>query len=332
MNDDLDAYFQHMKPHLKDSSRRVYVSTFSKLLSLLDIDFDGDDSIKEMISRRHALYEVLGTYNVNTAKNHFNVIAEVIRHSYHEEDRKEVMTEAYKLRDDTSQLYHKKVAAHLYSDNQKSKVIEWEDVLAVRTALELELNQRRVRSKITHKEVLTDSEIHLLQDAVIVGLYTYLPPLRNDFANIKVLTGKEYRDLSKDDRTNYNYLVRYAKSTKFYLHQFKTSKTHGSIVMEVPKPLKLLINFWLRVNDSGVLLINRNNETLSANGLSKYLSQIFERYTKKRIGSQMLRHIFLSSEFGEEIRKELESYSYKKGVAHAMGHSVKTQGDYVKIG
>ncbi len=53
------------------------------------------------------------------------------------------------------------------------------------------------------------------------------------------------------------------------------------------------------------------------------MQTIFKREFNKKVGTSLIRHIYLSDKYGEQI-KEMEQD------AEDMAHSYKTQNDYVK--
>jgi len=67
-------------------------------------------------------------------------------------------------------------------------------------------------------------------------------------------------------------------------------------------------------------LVNYDGSPLpSPNGITRILNKIFG----KRISSSMLRHIYLSSLYGDTLEKMKET-------ADKMGHSIETQKEYIK--
>ena len=59
------------------------------------------------------------------------------------------------------------------------------------------------------KELKKKKHLDLLQKYLVSALYTLMQPRRNAFANMKVISSKEYNKLSEDDK-NKNSLVIYS--------------------------------------------------------------------------------------------------------------------------
>ena len=79
----------------------------------------------------------------------------------------------------------------------------------------------------------------------------------------------------------------------------------------------------MRHNDSGYLLINRKGEALNSNGITKVLNRVGIAERGKPFGSSILRHSYLGHKYKEVSQEKAKD-------AELMGHSVQTQGDYVK--
>ena len=66
-------------------------------------------------------------------------------------------------------------------------------------------------------------------------------------------------------------------------------------------------------------LVYYNKKHIPDNGITRILNKIFN----KKIGSSMLRHIYLSGKYGNVLEEQKED-------AKMMGHNVMTQKDYIK--
>jgi integrase len=152
-------------------------------------------------------------------------------------------------------------------------------------------------------------------DAVILGLYTLLPPRRNvDYLLMKV--SKDGKDLD----TKFNWLD--MKKKQFIFNNYKTKKAFGQQILDVPAELMDLLKKYLKYKKEGegYLLVKFSGERLkSDNAITRRLNKIFD----KNVSSSMLRHIYLSDKYGK-VQEEM------KDDAEAMAHSVSQQKDYIK--
>ncbi len=179
-----------------------------------------------------------------------------------------------------------------------------------------------------NKEDINPREKALLQKWMVGSLYVLddkHPPLRNDFTPMKIISYKQYTDLTDEEKGENNYLVIQSRNKKFFsLGEYKTSQTYGVKRIDLTSKLNSVINIYQKYNDGDYLIYNAKNQPMSPNGLTKYLNKIFEPSGKNNISSTMLRHIYISEKFGGPTLKE------KKEVAEKMGHSVSTQEIYKK--
>ena len=113
---------------------------------------------------------------------------------------------------------------------------------------------------------------------------------------------------------------------QFVLNDYKTSKRYAEKRIDVPADLSKIIKIWLKHNTSGYFLVSPKDITkpMSSNEITKALQRISaEKFDGKRIGSSMLRHIYLSHKYSDVLKQ-------KQADADKMGHSVAQQNDYVK--
>jgi len=166
----------------------------------------------------------------------------------------------------------------------------------------------------------------LVQNYVISSLYVLDNfPRRNEYADMRVIRFEEFhKNLDDTEKEKCNWLV-YCESPKFkdrmsfHFYKFKTRRKFGVQVIPVRPELCKVLNMWLNVNQSGWLLLNKSMKKLSRNYLAIRLPQIFKG-CGKTIGSQMIRHIFITEEFeGDSTHRQ------RRFLSDQMGHTVTCQ-------
>lgn len=208
-------------------------------------------------------------------------------------------------------------AAGEKTDKEKAAWLNWEDVQKRRNELYDEIKSVK---KTTPEQYAT------LLNYVVLSLYTLLPPRRNqDYLNMKVVS-KWNEEMSAD--CNYLDLNGSGLPTKFIFNKYKTAKKHGQQQVEIPKDLASAISLYLKHHPLRPVgrkktyeypfLVTANAEPLTAvNAITRILNKIFG----KKIGSSMLRHIFLSNKYDiSEMQKD----------ADLMGHTVSEQRNYLR--
>ena len=173
---------------------------------------------------------------------------------------------------------------------------------------------------------LNNWDFNELQRAVILALYTKLPPRRYDYAGMKVVSAELYKKMKvlKQERKQ-NLLVIKSKTQMFFSYGTESNKAklpddETCVVVRVPRDLARLLTFWRQYNQTDYLLINIKIEPLTKNGLGKQLKLIFQKKFDKNIGVVLLRKIFLSFTFSDDT-----TYKLKMDIGRAMNHSVSTQ-------
>jgi hypothetical protein len=198
------------------------------------------------------------------------------------------------------------------TEKQKQNWVEWKDVM------EKSVDQRKKLVELAAKKTLTGSEAEHLLQSMVLSLYVCIPPRRNqDYLNMMVV-----KKWTNDLPANMNYLD--ISTEQFIFNKYKTAKKYGIQTVPVPQELMDVLVAYLRHHamykqTKGKVpvpfLVSPKGEPLTAvNSITRILNKIFG----KKVGSSMLRHIFLSDKYGE-VKDEMAND------AKAMGHSVDEQ-------
>ncbi len=213
------------------------------------------------------------------------------------------------------------------TSKQKDKYIDWKEILKLKRLLGREVNLAR----LYQRAIVSKKDFQKVQRYLLLNLLTELPPTRNDYADIKIISEKDFNKLS--EKNSENYLVTARGGYKILWNRYKTARTYGKILVFVPKYSKrlqrLLVKHvkYLRKHfpENDALLLNQNFGRLTRNALTKYLQRLFKQYFKKSISTTMLRQIFLTNKYNKKALEEQQDTS------RLMGHSMKTQiADYIK--
>lgn len=218
---------------------------------------------------------------------------------------------------DEAREYEAKYANHKTQKQQKNW-ISWEQVLQRKQEL-----KDKVETFCEKKHITTQQKETLLQ-FLVLSLFTDIPPRRNqDYQLLYLVKSAEGKP---DDK---NYLA--IDNKTLYFNKYKTAKKYGQVKIDITdnKPLRFALRCYLRHHPHNKgrkgksfmtpLLVNEDGTPLtSVNAITRILNKIF----KKKIGASMLRHIYLTSKYGDELKEMKED-------SEAMGHSISQQRDYV---
>ena len=169
---------------------------------------------------------------------------------------------------------------------------------------------------------LTPVQYENILSLLILSLYTLTPPRRNqDYQYMMVV--KKSKDMN-DDKVNYVIL----DESKFVFNKYKTFKTYGQQVFDVPSELMNIIKLYLKhspvykekAKNPVWLLVDYHEKPLQAvNSITRILNHIFG----KKVGATMLRHIYLTNKYSiEDMTKDSEM----------MSHGIDTQRQYLLKG
>ena len=201
------------------------------------------------------------------------------------------------------------------SKTQEDNWMKWDDVLKVRDELAAKF------ATIAKAKMVTPDMWESALAYLLVSLYTYIPPRRNqDYQELYVV--KKWTDAMPKDKNYYDLATR-----TFVFNKYKTAKSNGveKIKIESDNPLHDVIVSFLKLQPGKKpaevrLLVNADGSALTAtNSVTRILNKVFGR----KVGSSMLRHIYLSSKYGDTLED-------MKSDSAAMGHSLNMQREYIK--
>ena len=233
---------------------------------------------------------------------------------------KKVYEKYFNLLNQTNKELKEKEQQQEKTETQKENWISWNEVETKLKELENKVNEFK------NSKEINQHKYNVLLDYVVLSLYFYIPPKRNqDWALMNVI-------FKMDDTlpiTN-NYLD--YSNKKFIFNKYKTSKTKGELIENIPEILFNIINLYFKFHPllknkkitkttNEPFLVYYNGETFSSvNSITRILNRIFD----KKVGSSMLRHIYLTDKYGDAVQE-------MKKDADIMGHSVNTAMDnYIK--
>ena len=152
-----------------------------------------------------------------------------------------------------------------------------------------------------------------LDKRLLVSLYVDIPPVRLDYANVKIVSDET--DIPPYDKNNYYAL----KQNTVTLKDYKTKSLYGDYKYKLLASHATLIKKSLDINPREYLFTNKYGEPHSNNTFGKYLNQVFKEVYDKSITLLDLRHIYAS-------HHSIEKYPQRKldTIASRMLHSGTT--------
>lgn len=314
-NIELQKILKEKRPNLKESSQKTYINNLNKLAKEVGIN-----KINNLVFLQNGgnIWRALQKKKQATQKTYLATIVVFLKAIDAKKNLIDFYTEKMNMLMDE---YNKKINKQEKSESQEENWVELPDLIK-----EIERQGREItRMRLWDKKKLSPAEFDQIQRYVTGALYVISeenPPLRGDYATMKLICEKDYGNLSKEELKE-NYIVDVSKRKKiFHLGNYKTSGNYGIKKIKVGKKLNNILNKWFKINDSGYLLVNNRKKPMSPNSLSKYINKVFEQ-TGKKMGISLIRHIFISHHFPAQNDE-------KEEVAEKMLHSVDMQTNYSK--
>lgn len=196
---------------------------------------------------------------------------------------------------------------------------EWKSIIEKWEELEKEVN------KFKGNKTISNIEYETLLKFVVLSLYTLQPPRRNgDYLNMYIIDKQ-----GKDDPEDINYVV--IKTAEFIFNNYKTSHKYNQQVQKISSDLCGVLKIYFKFHPhlkSGKIpkeknmvkfLVYRDGEEITQiNAITRILNSVLGKGT----ASSKLRHIYLTSKYGDTIKEQEKD-------AEAMGHSTAQQKEYI---
>jgi len=203
--------------------------------------------------------------------------------------------------------YNKEIHKQEKTDEQKESWVNTNQVKDI-------LNELKTNTELLYKKKnLTLGDLQEIQSYIIMCLLggVYIPPRRSkDYVDFKIKSV----DKAKDNFLDKN---------KMYFNSYKTAKTYGQQIVDIPIQLKNILQKWIKINPTEYLLFDSNMNKLSSVKLNQRLNKIFG---EKKVGVNQLRHTYLTDKYAHTIAQKDDI----KETMGDMGSSSNMLETYVK--
>jgi hypothetical protein len=296
-----EAFTKKIEKQLEGLSPKTISMYLAKLRIL-----NGNQPLKNLTFLKNVkvISEKLGSIqNDNTRKSYTASIVAVLNRQ--EDKASKTANEKYKsmfLKERS--IFTDKQALGEKSETQKENWMSQDEIAAIHKELDDKVNA------IENKSKLTEKEHKLVEDWLLLSLYVLQPPRRNmDYYMMKFGLG---------DNKNFNYVC--LDKGVYHFNNFKTSK-YGVEEIEIPDNMKSIFKQYLELTGlkaGDFVLFQKDTRRTSSNIITKALNRILG----KKVGSSMMRHIYLSNKYGDVKEEQTND-------AEFMSHSKTMQGNYV---
>lgn len=186
-----------------------------------------------------------------------------------------------------------------FSKKQEDNYISWNEVEEVYKKMSVECLPILKALKSLNDGKIFDK----LQKFILLSMYVLTPPRRSmDYADFKI---------HNIDVDNDNFMTTIQRKHYLVFNSYKNKNKLGTQQISISPELAYIIKKWTKINDSDYLISTKTKGKVSQVRINQLLNDIFN----KKIGSSMLRHIYLTHHFSNVDLEKL------KDVTESMGSS-----------
>lgn len=285
---DIAKEIKEKRPHLHEKSVKTYASVLKSIMSDLDLT-----SIKDF-NKPKKILDYLGEMPPNKRKTRLSALFVLT-----ENDKYKI-----KMLDDINE-YNNDVKKQEKTETESENWITKEEIISLYEKM------KKDAYSLMRKKDLKMKDLQEIQNFIMLALFVLIPPRRAlDYVEMKI----KNVDKSKDN---------YIQGNKFYFNTYKTSKSKGQQVIDIPKELKTILNKWVKLNPTDHLLFDAKNNKLSSVKVNQRFHKIMD---KPNFSVNMFRKIFLTSKYGDTLKemKEMEKDMQEMGSSKTqVNHYVK---------
>jgi len=312
------------RPNLSENSYKTYLYNLKGIKACMNLNPNKLDSVS-FLTNYDKVIKCIADNTKSLASIKAKITAVVVALTSVSKPNKKLIEKYRTYMDDIAKKHNEFISKNEKSDSQEKNWIDYENLIEVCNKLKVEYQKLRKKKK------LYQNEYRLLQGYVMLRMQLAYP-IRNDFANMKILDEDDYEKLDDKIKDRNNYLVRDGQDLVIHINNYKTSKRLGQKQYKIKPTLTKLINDFLKINTSGYLLVkpSKRNVGLTEVDITKQFNWIFKQYyPDKKISTSMIRHILISHDKKNDptIKEQQEK---NKKIENRYLHSEKMNSQYNK--
>lgn len=266
----IKEHIKEKRPKLSQSSINTYNSILTNLYKAV---FDNDDYELKKFNDSKKILNYLKELTVNKRKTILSALFVITENNVYRQN----MIDDIKDYNNDNDKQEK-------TETQKENWVETDDIRKL-------LNNMYGEFKfLINKKKFIPEDYQEIQKFIILALYSgeFIPPRRSkDYIDFKI------ENIDKDSDN-------FMRGNKFYFNSYKTSKTYGQQVIEIPNILKGIISKWKSINPTEYLLFDINGNKLSNVKLNQRLNKLFDG---RKIGVNAMRHEYLTNKYKDDSDK-----------------------------
>ena len=281
------------KPNLSASSLKAYNSTLTNLHRNV---FGNDDYSLDNFNNIDVINDYLKDVPVNKRKTIYATLVSLTNNQLYRDRMLE-----------DNENHNQIVETQTKTEAQQEN---WAEPQTIQSTFDKLRNESKLLFK---KENKTIDDLQKIQNFIIVALTSgiYIPPRRAmDYTEFRI------KNINPDED---NYMNR----KTFVFNRYKTAKSYGRQVVDIPVQLKNLITKWMTVNPTDYLLFDSNMNKMTNVKLNQRMNKIFNG----KIAINAMRHSYLTDKYGT-TSSEMNDLAEDMTM---MGSSILQQKEYIKL-
>jgi len=289
---DLRQELKKLRPTLSDGS----LTTYSSILRSLHSKIFGGNIKKSDYDDSDKILKYLNDLPPNKRKT---VLSALVVISGKPDYKTEMLEDIKSYSNDAKKMQK--------TDSQIENWVSKNEILALYNEYKQDAMLRYRKSKVSM------NDLQAIQNYIILALLSgiFIAPRRSlDYTEFKI----KNIDKAQDNYLDKNELV---------FNKYKTAKFYDEQRVDCPKELKSILTKLIKNNNNEYLLFDSNRSKLTSVKLNQRLNKIFQ----KNCSINILRHVYLTDRFGDEIERSKKMSE----TAENMGtSSAQVIGTYIK--
>jgi len=289
---ELRQELKKLRPTLSDGS----LTTYCSILRSLHSKIFGGDIRKDDFDESKKILEYLNDLPPNKRKT---ILSALVVISGKPEYKTEMLQDIKEYSADAKKMEK--------TETQEANWVSKDEILALYNEYKQDSMLRYRKSK------LSMNDLQAIQNYIILALLggMFIAPRRSlDYTEFVI------KDINKNTD---NYLDK----NELVFNKYKTARFYDEQRVAIPKELLSILKKWIKNTDNKYLLFDSNGSKLTSVKLNQRLNKVFQ----KNCSINILRHVYLTDRFGDEIERSKKMSE----TAEDMGtSSAQVIGTYIK--
>ena len=315
----LEKFLIDKKKVTKNGEKTMSPSTVSKYIQLLSIINGGPYDNLLFLKNTDDIIKFISKYNITTQKTFYACIISVLRSCCNDNKNFNIVIDKYSTEMKKIINEYNDIPKNKKTEKQKNNWIDWETILKKKDDYEQNVieiikdNKKKDNEELKYDD-LTQKDYTTILKYVILSLYTYIEPRRNEYIDIFIIP-KDINDETREDLLKNKLHLNYydQKNGVLVFNKYKTSTVYGTQKIDIKEnPLADILDFFITLNplkkdnDIYPLFVTYKKKKVDNNN---FLTIILNNIFKKKVGPSMIRNIYLTHKYSNSINDIKKSAS-----------------------